>query len=127
MRRVGLAGTPSGRLSTGGSIATVMTEETVAVVPVHSEADLLRELSAIRGKLDSKLEWDTRISALRRLQGIAQGGAGAYPLFVEHLKGSLRDPLRDQMTDRRSQVRRRLRFVSSSVSFGCVLNESNQE
>jgi hypothetical protein len=81
-----------------------ITEETVALVPVLNETELLRELSAIRAKLDGKMEWDMRITALRRLHGIAQGGAGAYPAFVEHLKGSLRDPLRTQMTDRRSQV-----------------------
>jgi CLIP-associating protein 1/2 len=101
--RRGAATTPSSRVNTGGSSGTT-TEDAVALVLVNSEHELLAELTAIRSKLEPGREWDERIAALKRLHGIVLGGASAYASFLEHLKGSLRDPLKAQLTDRRSQV-----------------------
>lgn len=96
--------TPSSRVNTGSS-AGATTEDSVALVPVNSEHELLSELAAIRTKLEPNREWHERIAALKRLHGIVLGGAATYAAFLEHLKGSLRDPLKAQLTDRRSQVR----------------------
>jgi hypothetical protein len=49
-----------------------------------------------------------------KMQGIASGGGGMYPSFLETLKTSLRDPLINQIMDRRSGVRTLL-FVPNSV------------
>lgn len=75
-------------------------------VPVRSEGELTSELAAIVKSLDAAADWEQRVTALRRLHGLAIGAGGAYPAFGEHLRSALKDPLVAQLVDRRSQVSR---------------------
>jgi hypothetical protein len=104
------------RVNTGGSIAaTLNTEDSAPVVPVAAAAEVHTEITQIAAQLDLSKEWDTRITALKRLHGITLGGAAAHGNFLEELKTTLRDPLRAQMSDRRSQACPALRALSTHV------------
>lgn len=80
-------------------------EEPVAAVHVSSEGELMHELGTITRELGAHDDWEKRISALKRLHGLAIADAGSYPAFADHLRYNLREPLAAQVADRRSQAR----------------------
>ena len=83
------------------------TEPPVPAVPIDKEALLVKELSAIAGVLDNMdNDWEKRAGAMRRLQGIAKGGAHrTFPaVFNELLARKLKEPLCKQFGDLRSSL-----------------------
>ena len=80
-----------------------------------SESELITQLAQLAVKLDLSKGWEGRIKALKELHGLTLGGAAAYPAFLEELKTSLRDPLRSQLADRRSQVRGLLHDIPADL------------
>lgn len=69
--------------------------ETAPLV-VASEAELRGELERLAALLTPAVEWTKRVDALLRLEGLAKGGAAAWPAFPE-LLGGLRDALAGQV------------------------------
>eukprot|EP00775_Hariotina_reticulata_P009313 gene9313-9478_t len=77
---------------------------------VSTERELRSELERIMDTLSkgaAAVDWEKRVAALLRLEGLVKGGAaGNFEVcFLEHLR-QLRDPILEQMGDRRSAVSR---------------------
>ena len=79
---------------------------------LHAEMD--RVAAALTGK-DAANDWQRRIGALLRLEGLVKGGAAAFPDFDDTLRG-LRDALAEQMLDRRSAVSRQVCHLLAALS-----------
>lgn len=75
----------------------------VAAVTVRSEQELGREMEGLVATLTPKENWENRIAAMRRLEGLLVGGAASMPAFGVLLR-QLRDPLASQLEDRRSAI-----------------------
>ncbi len=74
---------------------------------VGSERDLRAELERIRPTMAITVDWNKRIDAMVKIEGLVKGGAyGMYPeAFLEQLR-VLRDALVVQINDRRSAISR---------------------
>jgi CLIP-associating protein 1/2 len=68
-----------------------------------SERELASEVEALLAALAATQEWDVRMAALARLEGLVMGGAARVDGFQQALR-SLRDALLAQLSDRRSSV-----------------------
>jgi hypothetical protein len=68
-----------------------------------SERELSAEVEALIASLAPSQEWDVRMGALARLEGLVMGGAARMDGFQAALR-ALRDVLLAQMADRRSSV-----------------------
>jgi CLIP-associating protein 1/2 len=68
-----------------------------------SERELAAEVEALNASLAPSQEWDVRMGALARLEGLVMGGAARMDGFQAALR-ALRDVLLAQMADRRSSV-----------------------
>lgn len=77
----------------------------VVSLSVSSDRELKSELDRIQAALAATGDWDKRVAAMLRLEGLLKGGAGGYEAFAEMLR-PLRDPLTVQLSDRRSAVSR---------------------
>ena len=73
---------------------------------VGSERDLEREAEGIAALLGATQEWDVRMGAMAKLEGLVLGGAAATfeACFTGPVLRVLRDPLVAQLQDRRSSV-----------------------
>jgi len=73
---------------------------------VSSEKELLAECDAVAALLGASVEWDVRMAAMARLEGLLLGGAADsfQQALVAALQRPLRDPLLAQLADRRSSV-----------------------
>ena len=68
-----------------------------------SERELAAEVEALLASLAATQEWDVRMAALARLEGLVMGGAARVEGFQAALR-ALRDALTAQLSDRRSSV-----------------------
>ncbi|XRA95915.1 CLIP-associated protein [Pycnococcus provasolii] len=66
-------------------------------------ATLLDEIRTVlaRGKMDE--QWDQRMNALKKMEGLVHGGATSMPCFTGSLR-AMRDALLEQLDDRRSAI-----------------------
>eukprot|EP00803_Ostreobium_quekettii_P000644 evm.model.scf_83.8 EVM.evm.TU.scf_83.8 scf_83:153419-159961(+) len=85
----------------GGGFAT----PSVPVVHVQSEKELKNELDKILTDLGASIDWNKRLNALLRLEGMLSGSAPSFPSCAELLR-PVKDPLTAQINDRRSAVSR---------------------
>lgn len=75
------------------------------VVHVASERQLAKEIEDIASALSSlENDWERRVAALRRLQGLVRGGAQNMPGFMQLFLSSLKMPVAEQCLDLRSLV-----------------------
>lgn len=89
----------------GGVTADGVLPEAMALL-VHSDRDLAKEFEHIHAVLAAGSgDWDKRIAAMVRLEGLVKGGAAAFDQFGELLR-PLVDLLAQQLGDRRSAVTR---------------------
>ena len=101
----------------GGITADGVLPEAQALC-VHSERELLRELDQIQGILAGGAgDWDKRVAAIVRLEGLVKGGAAGFEGFNEALK-ALASPLVDQLSDRRSAVARQAAHLLEVLAAG---------
>ena len=74
---------------------------------VNDEHQLIRELENIACFLHPDKEWEERVAALLRLEGLALGGASdVAPGFADLLGSLIKEPLTTAMIERRSSVSR---------------------
>lgn len=105
----------SGTLGSNGELPEA------SVLYVESEAVLTEELRAITDSLRSDVQWDTRVMAMLKLEGVIKGGAAdQYPAFAD-LVLCLQVGLATQLQDRRSAVSRQACHVISVVVQSCRL------
>lgn len=67
---------------------------------MSSEKQLLKDLDEI-AEVTANIEndWEQRIGALRKLQGLVAGGAANYPTFMVVLNTKLRENIAKQVTN----------------------------
>ena len=86
------------------------------IIAPGSDKELRAELDAISSLLATAgTDWQARINAMIRLEGLVKGGAAQYDAFGEHLRG-LKEPLVKQLEDRRSAVSRQACHLVASLS-----------
>ncbi len=67
---------------------------------LSSERDLQLEVISIAGQLLPDVNWEKRIAALERLEGLVAGNAPDLGPAFDTAMRSLQDPLIQQITDR---------------------------
>lgn len=67
---------------------------------IDSERELLVEVHAITAALGPDVDWEKRISALERLEGLVAGNAPDLGQPFDRAMRGLQDPLIQQITDR---------------------------
>ena len=81
-------------------------EASTEVIPVtvRSERELAEEMAAVgAGLAASEDQWQSRVEALQRLQGLAVGGAGEFEAFVPAIKG-MQQHVTSQISSLRSSL-----------------------
>ncbi|GMH33117.1 hypothetical protein BSKO_00951 [Bryopsis sp. KO-2023] len=89
-------------------------------IPLESDRELKEVLGKISTQLGLSVDWDKRITALIRLEGIFLGGASSFESCQEYIK-MLKDPLTAQINDRRSAVSRQACHAVATMAaiMGC--------
>lgn len=77
----------------------------VDAIPVDSERMLRAELDKIGSSLALAVDWDKRVQAMLRFEGLLKGGAATFECFYDQVY-TLKDPLVQQVQDRRSAIAR---------------------
>lgn len=67
---------------------------------VSSERDLEREAESIAADLGPAVDWQKRIAAMERINGLLAGGAAEFSAAFDASLRLLRDPLTRQVIDR---------------------------
>ncbi len=75
----------------------------VDAIPVDSERTLRAELDQIGSLLALAVDWDKRVQAMLRFEGLLKGGAGNFECFYDQVY-TLKEPLMHQVQDRRSAI-----------------------
>jgi len=90
-------------------------------VSVNNDMQLISEFEAIAAQLNPHVEWDDRVAALLRLEGILIGNNTAqFPTLLPELIASLlARPLSDTMTERRSALSRQACHAVTILATTC--------
>lgn len=88
------------------------------IVQISSERQLSDEFQTIIAGLELNLEWDQRVTAMLRLEGLVKGGAADLPAFTELLP-SMQPCLAAQLQDRRSAISRQACHLISILVQAC--------
>ncbi|KAG2440200.1 hypothetical protein HXX76_004312 [Chlamydomonas incerta] len=96
-----------GGFKDGGSMTMDGELPQVAPIPISSERELRSELDAATALLAQApcLDWQGRMTAMQRVEGLVLGGALEYDCFYEAIKG-LTQALSQQFKERRSTIAR---------------------
>ena len=84
----------------GGGRPQSSNERVCQPVRVDSERELQQEVDAITRALGHEVDWEKRIVALERLEGLVASDAPQLGHAFEAAIRSLQDPLIQQITDR---------------------------
>ena len=84
----------------GGGRPQSSDQQACQPVRVDSERELQQEVDAITRSLGFDVDWEKRIVALERLEGLVAGNAPQLGHVFEAAVRSLQDPLIQQITDR---------------------------
>ncbi|KAI8476813.1 MAG: clasp N terminal-domain-containing protein [Monoraphidium minutum] len=85
---------------------------------VANERELRQEMEKVSGSLVGVAaeEWQRRVAAMVRLEGIVKGGAAAFEHAFDEALRPLRDTMAEQLLDRRSAVSRQAAHVLEVLS-----------
>ena len=85
-----------------------------------SERDLGQAIDAIAADLGPACDWQKRIAAMERIDGLLAGGAADYSSAFDANLRSLRDPLTRQVLDRSARLIARAGWKTQRT-LGCIL------
>ena len=87
-------------------------------ISVESEDALVEEVCGALEALEPSVDWEARVEAMVRLEGLTKGGACQYPWFLNEIYAYCAH-LEAQLVDRRSVVARHAcRLVSVMMEYG---------